>query len=127
MNKEEKIKEAYGIYYSEKVDENGWSRVFIDSDKDLIKYFLENKTLFESKSVDFNTFIRPKSLSGIENNNGWTKIESEADLPKESWSYWIMQSDNIISTLKDYWENKKYWNITATHYQPIKKPEQPIY
>lgn len=61
------------------------------------------------------------------NNNGWIKIESEADLPKESWNYWIMQSDGLIQTLKEYEDNKKYFQIIATHYQPITKPEKPIY
>lgn len=61
------------------------------------------------------------------NNNGWTRIESEADLPKDSWNYWIMQSDGLIQTLKEYEDNKKYFKIIATHYQPITKPEKPIY
>lgn len=33
---------------------------------------------------DHTWSIRPKSLAGIETNNGWTRIDSEQDLPKEN-------------------------------------------
>jgi hypothetical protein len=35
---------------------------------------------------------RPKSLDGIENNNGWIKIESKDDLPKKG-KYWGFTKD----------------------------------
>ncbi|ROI05476.1 hypothetical protein EGI16_03560 [Chryseobacterium sp. G0240] len=79
----------------------------------------------ESKNMHF----RPKSLSGIENNNGWMKIESEQDLPKDSSAYWIYRTDNRISNLNDYETDKKWLlpDLKATHYQPIEKPKPPIY
>lgn len=66
-------------------------------------------------------------LNDYKNNNGWIKIESEEDLPKDSYNYWIMQSDGRVQTIKDYEDNAKYWCVKATHYQPINKPLKPLY
>ena len=65
-------------------------------------------------------------LQGIENNNGWIKIESEKNLPNHK--LWL--SDG-----KDVWQGNlfemeffaKRINTLATHYQPIEKPKPPIY
>jgi len=77
--------------------------------------------------------LEPKSLQGIENNNGWIKIESEADLPKQDCNcYFILKSNNAILTGKfnqgcfDY-ALRYYDHNDITHYQPIKKPNPPIY
>jgi len=71
---------------------------------------------------------RPKSLKGIENNNGWIKIESEADLPKESGFYYVVDSDSKEVTDRYFEiENYDYFRQFSTHYQPIRKPELPIY
>ena len=89
-SKQEVIQEAWeqwGIPYSEKyVDANG----FIAMKQDLpeivygalldIRYSAEGHKDFDYKGG----LYRPKSLQGIENNNGWTRIESESDLPKEN-------------------------------------------
>ena len=79
--------------------------------------------------------FRPKSLKGIENNNGWIKIESEEDLPK------ICTYDMSKFKLM-YWTNggqyeatdyKKwilhYSHLKITHYQfiPIIKLNEPLY
>ncbi|MGL6124864.1 MAG: hypothetical protein ACRC1F_00015 [Metamycoplasmataceae bacterium] len=56
----------------------------------------------------------------------WIEIYKDDDLPKDSYNYWIMQSDGLIQTMKEYEENKKYWIVNATHYQPIIKPNKPI-
>lgn len=68
-------------------------------------------------------------------NNGWIKIESEKDLPKESGAYWI----TVYSELSNapFWYNviEKTFNFRGhifkfnevSHYQPIIKPLNPIY
>ena len=81
---------------------------------------------------------RPKSLSGIENNNGWIKIKSEDDLPKLTMlnkdnKYWIFNSNGKIGdlplswlhTFKEMGKREKTNNI-ITHYQPIIKHKPPI-
>ena len=114
--KQEAIKKAYGKYWEilyEYVDKNGWCYGFF-----------KTKTYFQTEFTSDKW--RPKSLSGIELNNGWIRIESEADLPNHK--LWL--SDG-----KDVWQGNlfemeffaKRINTLATHYQPIVKPKPPIY
>jgi len=135
MTKQEKIQEAYGELYNEVIpDENGW----IDFDKipenlDLIGF--EAIKYSESENNFTTTLLRPKSLQGIENNNGWIKIESENDLPKEDCHCWIMDKEKGLQCGK--WKQAPnellhkqacfYWMKKTTHYQPITKPQSPIY
>ena len=64
-------------------------------------------------------------------NNGWIKIESEADLPTIGEYYTIANFDNLIVERtfphpKFSLEfNKEWWLKYITHYQPITKPEPP--
>ena len=121
--KQEAIKNAYWEYWEnvkDYVDNDGW-----------INNSIPKFTFGQLKNLDLeyknDIFFRPKSLKGIENNTGWIKIESEDDLPKESFNYWIFQSDLRAVTMKDFYDNKKYYGVKATHYQPIVKPKPPIY
>lgn len=116
MTKEEKIKEAYGEYFEKcNPDENGWFW-----SENIIFSFCKNwDKIGYRKTLRF----RPKSLSGIENNNGWVKIESEVDLPREELDYFILYKNEV-----QYFSGRICdLNEHATHYQPIKKPEPPIY
>lgn len=91
MTKEVKIKEAYGENWDQVkqfADENGWI-------KDAwIYHGVSNGISYdglilplESSDVQFKQYNssdstwRLKILIGIENNNGWTKIENDSDLP----------------------------------------------
>jgi len=130
MTKEEKIKEAWGVLY-EKYKE----RISLD---DGYLHIKSNKALKEVKSI-FNeiqftvgggiSIFRPRQLQGIENNNGWIKIESEDDLPKESGEYHVFNTEDVFTEnfrrLSD--SNRKMWLKLYTHYQPIEKPKPPIY
>lgn len=122
--KQEAIKKVYGEYYIHS-DINGWMRFGMYCPTDL---GIENYD-------DMDGFWRCKSLQGIENNNGWIKIESEADLPK------IGEYD-MSSFILYYWTNNglyraedyKRWKIhydylQVSHYrlEPIFKPKPPIY
>lgn len=73
MTKEEKIKEAYNSvglgYLIEQCDNEAWVEIsghirFVHEDK-LDRYEYNRK----------DHIIRPKSLSGIENNNGWNLMK----------------------------------------------------
>ena len=95
--------------------------------------------LFFRDEIDFNLFdhvatkigcyyIRPKSLQGIEDNNGWGVIPSIHDKEIEKGQYWVMYSNGFIEvafydgTMECY----KFWKLNFTHYQPIVKPKPPI-
>lgn len=133
MTKQEKIKEAYGKDYDVLLpNENGWStKVIMYQDVDFEKYDID--------AVAHGLYmVRLKSLEGIETNNGWIKIESEDDLPKEYYGiYHVISRQNIYcnepknQNTEDYWQNdinkKAFWLENFTHYQPITKREPPIY
>lgn len=73
-------------------------------------------------------FWRPKSLQGIETNNGWFRIESEEDLPRQDGEYRCFTKKRNISEftfLKNATE--KWWMDRITHYKPIEPELLPIY
>lgn len=128
MTKQEKIKEAYNnSIILEVVDENGWNRKRIFNQGEI------DNEKFDYEAVGHGIYIsRPKSLKGIENNNGWIKIESEDDLPKNEYVFWVIRKDGLGGEMYrkvDYFtdDEKKYWIEKITHYQPIIKPLPPIY
>ena len=121
--KQEAIKKAYGEYWEnvkDYVDNDGWI------DNSIPKF-----TFGQLKNLDLeyknDVFFRPKSLQGIENNNGWIKIENEADLPKENTWCFIISKIAGITHGEFLIKNKDFWLTDATHYQPIEKPKPPIY
>lgn len=80
MTKDDKIKEAWGDAYEEKLanlDENGWFK--LDDERDRIKYncsvngewCCKGWQPFATGSAVQEIFIRPRELNGVEDNNGW--------------------------------------------------------
>lgn len=136
MTKEEKIKEFWGVVDSEISDDgwlyygyacNGWD--------DVENWLKENK--FDTNKNNYDMIydecdngdligiqIRPKSLNGIENNNGWLKLENESDrYPDED--VWVCNyNGNKKAFMHDAMEviPDKY-----THYQPLEKPKSPLH
>ena len=126
--KQEAIKKAYSEYW-EKVKD------YVDNDG-YIDNSIPKFTFGQVKNLDLeyknDVFFRPKSLQGIENNNGWVKIESEKDLPKESGLYFGKDYEfGTDMTFFDFetkeWEDSNGYLLNITHYQPIEKPKPPIY
>ena len=122
LSKEEIIKEAWGECWNKLPKEakekalknNGFVSQYFE---DLLTIDKRERKLFE---------IRPKSLQGIENNNGWIKIEE--GLPKEQGVYHINYSDGVISSRYFHPKHNDWKDYpNATHYQPIEKPKPPIY
>ena len=88
------------------------------------------------KEVNFDKFqwvcnldgykIRPKSLQGIEDNNGWISIKSEEDLPEDSKECFYLLGDTIFVAfgcdVKRHYRRGK-----LKHYQPITKPNPPLH
>lgn len=108
------------------IDENG----IIKNDD------LSNQMLFDSDDVIFSGSLHNdlrytlKSLQGIENNNGWIKIESGFDLPSDDCECHIEFSDGSVSIDK-YFTNYKMFNQNhwkhIVAYQQIVKPKKRIY
>ena len=131
MIKEEKIKEAYGENYNpHNIDENGWMKY------SLWMHFFKKVDADYDEFDNRNMVVRPNSLTGIENNNGWIKIESEEDLPKNNGSYFtktnycketIERYYPIFTKSKSIEDERKWWLENITHYQPIVKPNNPLY
>lgn len=130
MTKQEKIQEAYGEhweYFKDKqFDENGYS-MFEENDN---KHKIWEQITLDSHPYA-NMVYRPSILNGIEHNNGWIKIESEADLPKEEGDYLVINKRGEIFTYPFQYietsEIKTVWLTEFTHYQPINKPLKPLY
>ena len=86
-SKKEVIQEAYGDVFNKlpedvkqyAIENNG----FIP--KETFISFLGHRIWGSAESTRINSLLhcRPKSLEGIESNNGWIRIESEEDLPKD--------------------------------------------
>lgn len=149
MTKEDKIKEAYGENYNlvkDFIDKYGWcTRIDYRSGEEKINHKILNELGFykddgklETYMSDKGHFWRPIELKGFEHNNGWTKIESKADLPKDSFGlYHVISKEDFFCELpknqgiEEYWQNDRNkvndWLENFTHWQPISKPDQPVY
>lgn len=129
MTKEERIKEAYGVLYDSnkhRINFDGW---FNNEGETDYLTFGDTKQLGDCEYSGEYIF-RPKSLQGIENNNGWVKIESEDDLPKEdNVGYMVCKNTDMLFNTSITKSTVIYLYNTGkiTHYQPIVKPEPPLY
>jgi len=129
MTKEEKIKEVYGGL--EYIDENGWTTYVID---EAFEYGIEPFGDYETRNhIDGAFEWRPKSPQGVEDNNGWIKIESYDDLPKGvnvMYRIGMFLNDGRFHQDKNLCNHKTAlealsWNYT--HYQAITESYPPIY
>jgi len=67
---------------------------------------------------------RPKSLQGIETNNGWIRLQGIAnEITTDKDIYILNKLGEIEINLSGDYLEIGY----ATHYQPIIKPQPPIY
>jgi len=127
-NKQKAIELAYGENWdnvSQFIDDNGWLKSHEISPFDLKLTW--NDIQVEEYEKGGSIKYRPKSLSGIEDNNGWISINSEDDLLKQDGYYFGLTINGDIVVLRS---NNNKWvieNDETTHYQPIEKPLKPIY
>jgi len=131
--KSEAIRKAYGELYEvmkENINHTTGSYL-IESTHFYDKDNLYKRELFDVREYSESLLvITPKSLQGIETNNGWVRIESEEDLPllDDESEFWIANENEIFDfTAYSLQVQRKWENKTLTHYQPIVKPEKPIY
>ena len=68
-------------------------------------------------------------MSKEEKNNGWIRIESESDLPTDKTTqYSASKEKKVFQSTINCGTVKHWFNIgKITHYQPIEKPQPPIY
>lgn len=123
MTKEEIIKEAYKNHYwlYSECDNAGDGYIFMTEGLDF-------HSIWEEIPLDKHPYLsrayRPSSLRGIENNNGWIKVESESDIKVFNEEMWIKHNDGDILTI---YATKSYLLKNCTHYQRIITPKPPIY
>lgn len=127
--KEQAIKQAYGEYYDtyrEYIDPDGWVNVH-DADPP--------KELPRDKRYDMGAYWRPKSLKGLENNRGWVSVKDRLpdNFYDRCWIY-IKGGDIEIGLWNDTeqcWDNEEALTVArlkyVTHWQPVVKPEAPVY
>lgn len=135
MTKQEVIQKAYGEHWDQVkdfVDENGWCKPNENMD------FL-NHTPCEHKYMHIvygnpECWYMPSELKNLQNNNGWIKIESEEDLPRESGEYYVIRKFygdidrvSIYGDISEMPHTAKSWIWNYTHYQLIVKPKLPLY
>ncbi|MNK26422.1 hypothetical protein D3C87_447580 [compost metagenome] len=121
------------------IQEDGWCVMFDEDSNKITPTFKELGLQYDLSLSDTDrisniggTLWRPKSLAGIETNNGWTRIGSEDDLPKEDGTYYVMTKDGMKSL---YWMSgmgkrynvKKWMEYKPTHFQKEVIPPPPIY
>lgn len=140
--KEKAIREAYGEHWDKLqdfVDDNGY--IYEDDAKDIIWEKVVNGRIhsriyhIEVDIIDRGCYddMRPKSLQGIETNNGWTRIESEADLPTDGilkyHSAWFKDGKLTNYEIRPLHELYRQFNVfdSINVYKPIVKPQPPIY
>lgn len=95
---------------------------------DALQFALDNGT-FENAEHSYNTLAN--AINVIDNeptSEGWIKINSEDDLPKDGTVFWVMKKKyNYPIIERFYHKDAKYWADEFTHYQSIQKPSLPIY
>jgi hypothetical protein len=120
MEKQEVIKQAYGDFWESLrlfIDENGWCNYFPNR---------IGNVDWEGTGTDFVKY-RPKSLQGIENNNGWISFDV---MPKDDDKtyYFTAKVDFVFSVPQNYkMLIKRFSNGEIDRYQPIQKPLKPLY
>jgi hypothetical protein len=115
--KQEFIKRVYGEYYKEcNPDENGWTK------------WTDPARFSDLEFDNVKDLMRPLSLKGIEDNNGWTKILSREDLPKEYGWYLVVERETGKILEREFYKgNIDFFYIRSSHYKPIQKQKKPIY
>ena len=136
MTKEEKIKEVYGLQFQKvqfDICTDGWVHTgHFDVTPKLISAFdnFNGDKQFKKdlRNNDYNLW-RPKSLQGIEDNNGWIKIKSEDDLPKKLGLKCIFLNihGNTTYISDDVLYDPKWFNQKYTHWRIKQEIKDPVF
>lgn len=132
MTKEQKIKEAWiqlvGVdnFKKLRLDKDGfsnWQCRILMPDHNYSKLHDRYKIGSSMKSGS-DLIYRPLSIINIDNNNGWTKINTRADLPKNEGMYLFhtVHGRNI-----EQWHSEDISIGGVTHWRQIVKIASPLY
>lgn len=135
MTKQQKIKESYGEFYSEAELIGLSNDGYITLTEERGMFCIWNDILMITHKHD-NHRYRPASLKGLEENNGWIKIKGKNDLPKSEGEYWVIckffresEFEKRIYPNNKFSDevNQDWWLKFVTHYQPVIKPDLPLF
>ncbi len=138
LARQKAIEEAWGAEYKHCkrfLDKDGW--LTINSAR-ISDYPYQG---FDHFTTIGDARVRPKSLHGLEDNNGWNKILTSEDLPKEDGNYFVLAKGNYVySQVVTYYvfksqdnfpeqeEMNRCWVDSFSHWRPIPPPlPNPIY
>lgn len=131
MTKQEVIKKAYEAAGVE------WEKVKDLLDEHAWIYFENVPSGVNLYSKDWHysdySLYRPASLNGLSNNNGWTSINSESDLPKDpepKYTICRFYDGEFFNYGIDYDNDdvERFFKTRgATHYKISEKEQPPIY
>ena len=122
--KDQIIQEAYGNYWDTIKDHVNMEHGSLD-----VYFWTLNELIIPFDRIGFGD-RRPQSLKGIENNNGWTKMNDKRDnLPDEHCKCWLWTEDGIMfgdynSTTKGFYGYKE---VKFSHYLIIQEPKPPLF
>lgn len=140
--KQEAVKRAYGEYW-ENVKNNLTQSNWFKS-KEVLGDCANTKIFSKFPNIEWECmnnydpiycyYFRPKSISGLENNNGWNKVTGFTDLPKENGIYLFINKDNVIEPFvvgkSDYYgklTESEFIIRYFSYYQKIVLPNLPLY
>ncbi|OBS12788.1 hypothetical protein ATE49_15500 [Elizabethkingia miricola] len=123
--KEQAIKAAYGEHWDKVKDyvnlDNGIAEVPSSVNRtEYLKVFKLIATWPDTEG--FKQMLIPYSLEGLENNRGWTRIESEVDLPKynSAGDFYVMSNEGNKKLLNGGNAVRNAYRLkTITHWQLI--------
>jgi len=128
MNKKLAIAAAYGEhwnFFKHHVNEDGWCFVFRGG--------THNEIPSDIKMVSRNQDMwRPKSIAGIDDNNGWFEIKKLSDIPKSVGKYMFIESatgnrEVLTLSVKEFEYPRIYIINVYSHFRPIDNYPNPIY
>lgn len=134
MTKQEYIKQQYGKAWDavkDYVDENGWVTMY---EPDFVEGYVctEAPTPAEVgfNIVEWNSYgWRADNLRGIEDNNGWIKVEEK--LPENTDLVIVLDGNDQYEAWYEpeygYWAEDMVTTITPTHWRPKVKYPKPLY
>lgn len=85
---------------------------------------LESKSISSNFTSGLDLVYRPKSLRGIENNNGWNSIFSISDYPKIAGNYLFLVDGRNV---EQWYEDGVRFAKSHTHWREIENIPQPLF
>ncbi len=133
MTKQEAIQKAYGEHWEKLkgyIDENGWVEDLQACTCLFLDFFdgrISSRIFYidcDINDIDTQEFFRPKSLQGIENNNGWIN-----GIPKQN-GYYFIEYVNKVTDIKEFEDNVDcitWFKLNVKKHQKILFPKQSIF